>query len=89
MELSIAFCNFHAISASCDLAAERGRYPSFHGSLWSKGILPIDSIALLEEAHGGLENFVETRVIDYQSGGALTWDLSEKTSPNPFRRACN
>ena len=30
----------------CDLAAERGRYPSFEGSLWSKGILPIDSLEL-------------------------------------------
>ena len=31
---------FHAISASVDLAAERGRYPTFDGSLWSQGILP-------------------------------------------------
>ena len=38
-----AIC-FYAISASVDLAAERGRYPVFEGSLWSKGILPIDSI---------------------------------------------
>ncbi|RCK26227.1 ribonucleotide-diphosphate reductase subunit alpha [Thalassospira profundimaris] len=38
---------FHAISASVDLAAERGRYESFDGSLWSKGILPIDSLELL------------------------------------------
>jgi ribonucleoside-diphosphate reductase alpha chain len=46
---------FHAISASVDLAAERGRYPSFDGSLWSRGILPIDSIEILAEARGGLE----------------------------------
>jgi ribonucleoside-diphosphate reductase alpha chain len=46
---------FHAISASVDLAAERGRYPSFEGSLWSRGILPIDSIELLGEARGGVE----------------------------------
>jgi ribonucleoside-diphosphate reductase alpha chain len=45
---------FHAISASVDLAAERGRYPSFEGSLWSQGILPIDSIELLAEARGGV-----------------------------------
>jgi ribonucleoside-diphosphate reductase alpha chain len=45
---------FHAISASVDLAAERGRYPSFEGSLWSRGILPIDSVQLLAEARGGL-----------------------------------
>ncbi|HEY8336764.1 MAG TPA: ribonucleoside-diphosphate reductase subunit alpha [Tardiphaga sp.] len=41
---------FHAISASVDLAAERGRYPTFDGSLWSRGILPIDSIEILAEA---------------------------------------
>src|SRR6267378_3342294 len=45
---------FHAISASVDLAAERGRSPSFNGSLWSQGILPIDSIEILAEARGGL-----------------------------------
>ncbi|MDA4797039.1 hypothetical protein NY409_10845, partial [Enterobacter hormaechei] len=37
-------------SASVDLASERGSYPSFNGSLWSKGILPIDSIELLDRA---------------------------------------
>jgi ribonucleoside-diphosphate reductase alpha chain len=47
--------SYHAISASVDLAAERGRYPSFEGSLWSKGILPIDSIKLLEDARPGVE----------------------------------
>ncbi|WP_398483754.1 ribonucleoside-diphosphate reductase subunit alpha [Tardiphaga sp.] len=46
---------YHAISASVDLAAERGRYPSFDGSLWSRGILPIDSIDLVADARGGLE----------------------------------
>jgi ribonucleoside-diphosphate reductase alpha chain len=46
--------SYHAISASVDLAAERGRYPSFDGSLWSQGILPIDSIELLAEARGGV-----------------------------------
>jgi ribonucleoside-diphosphate reductase alpha chain len=49
---SMEAISFHAISASSDLAAERGRYPSFEGSLWSKGILPIDSIRLLDEARG-------------------------------------
>ncbi len=46
---------FHSISASVDLAAERGRYPSFDGSLWSRGILPIDSIEILAAARGGVE----------------------------------
>src|SRR5690606_38302790 len=52
---SMEAIGYHAISASVDLAAERGRYASFEGSLWSKGILPLDSIALLEEARPGVE----------------------------------
>lgn len=35
--------SYYAIEASCDLAIERGCYPSFDDSLWSKGILPIDT----------------------------------------------
>src|SRR5213075_490136 len=38
--------------ASTNLAAERGRYSSYEGSLWSKGILPIDSVELLSKARG-------------------------------------
>jgi len=52
---SMELISYHAISASCDLAAERGRYPSFEGSLWSKGILPIDSTELLAKARGRLD----------------------------------
>jgi ribonucleoside-diphosphate reductase alpha chain len=44
--------SYYAISASAELAQERGSYPSYDGSLWSKGILPIDSIRLLAEARG-------------------------------------
>jgi ribonucleoside-diphosphate reductase alpha chain len=54
-DTSMETISFHAISASCDLAAERGRYPSFDGSLWSRGILPIDSVELLADARGGLD----------------------------------
>ena len=46
---SMELISFYAISASVDLAAERGRYATFEGSLWSQGILPIDSIALLQQ----------------------------------------
>ena len=53
-DTSMEMISYYAISASVDLAAERGRYPSFDGSLWSQGILPIDSIELLAEARGGV-----------------------------------
>ena len=52
---SMEIISYHAISASADLACERGRYPSFDGSLWSQGILPIDSVAILSKSRGGAE----------------------------------
>ncbi len=45
---SMELVSFSAISASVDLAAERGKYATFTGSLWSRGILPIDSVELLQ-----------------------------------------
>lgn len=44
--------SYYAIEASTHLAEERGPYSTFEGSLWSKGILPIDSINLLAETRG-------------------------------------
>jgi ribonucleoside-diphosphate reductase alpha chain len=44
---------YQAYWASTELAAERGRYSSFAGSLWDRGILPQDSLDLLAEARGG------------------------------------
>ena len=46
---SMELLSFYAISASVELAAERGRYATFDGSLWSRGILPIDSVELLQK----------------------------------------
>jgi ribonucleoside-diphosphate reductase alpha chain len=65
-DASMEAISFHAISASVDLAAERGRYPSFEGSLWSKGILPIDSLRLLDEARG--------REVEVDRTSRLDWD---------------
>ena len=42
------FISYHAIDASADLAQERGSYPTFEGSGWSQGILPIDTLAKLD-----------------------------------------
>ena len=49
---SMELVSYFAIQASSVLAEERGSYTSFDGSLWSQGILPIDSLRLLEEARG-------------------------------------
>ena len=51
-DLSMEVISYYAISASSELAAERGRYESYDGSLWDQGILPIDSLRKLEEIRG-------------------------------------
>ena len=61
---AISYC---AISASVDLAEERGRYASFDGSLWSRGILPIDSVKLLEEARGEYLRLDTSATLDWES----------------------
>lgn len=61
MEL-ISYC---AIEASTNLAEEHGTYSSFEGSLWSKGILPIDSIALLEKNRGSYLEVDKTQTLDW------------------------
>ncbi len=48
-DTSMETISYYAIKASTDLAEERGPYASFPGSLWSKGILPIDSLQLMAE----------------------------------------
>jgi ribonucleoside-diphosphate reductase alpha chain len=78
-DTSMEMISYCAISASVDLAAERGRYPSFDGSLWSRGILPIDSIELLAEARGGLA---------MDRGMALDWDhLRERVKSSGMRNS--
>ena len=44
---------YEAYWASSELAKERGSYSSYKGSLWDKGILPHESLNLLEEERGG------------------------------------
>ena len=49
---SMEAVSYFAIQASSDLAAERGNYSSYEGSLWSQGVLPIDSIDILARERG-------------------------------------
>jgi ribonucleoside-diphosphate reductase alpha chain len=51
-DTSMELVSHAAIAASSDLARERGSYESFEGSKWDRGILPVDTIALLEENRG-------------------------------------
>jgi ribonucleoside-diphosphate reductase alpha chain len=67
---SMEHISYAAISASCDLAAERGVYPTFEGSLWSQGILPIDSIERLQKNRG--------IYLDQDRSKTLDWDTLRK-----------
>ena len=49
---SMELISYHAIHASTELAKERGKYETFDGSLWSKGVLPKDSLEILTENRG-------------------------------------
>ncbi len=64
---SMELISYHAINASSELAVERGSYTTFDGSLWSKGILPLDSLSILEENRGA--DFIE---VDKSS--TLDWE---------------
>jgi len=60
-----ALC-YHAYWASTELAEERGRYSSYRGSLWDRGILPLDSLDLLAQARGGY--------VEVDRSATLDWD---------------
>ena len=59
--------SYFAIKASTNLSEERGRYSSFEGSLWSKGILPIDSIDYLAEGRGNYLEIDRSHTFDWDS----------------------
>jgi ribonucleoside-diphosphate reductase alpha chain len=58
--------SYHAIAASAELAQERGSYKTFAGSLWSQGILPIDSIEKLAKTRGKYLEQDRTQRLDWQ-----------------------
>jgi ribonucleoside-diphosphate reductase alpha chain len=58
---------YHAYWASTELAAERGRYSSYRGSLWDRGILPCDSLDLLAEQRGAA-------YVQVDRSSTLDWD---------------
>lgn len=57
--------SYYAIQASTDLAEERGAYGSFEGSLWSKGVLPIDSIENLKASRGQYLELDQSSTLDW------------------------
>ena len=67
-DTSMEAVSYYAIKASSNLAKERGSYSSYEGSLWSKGILPIDSIRYLKENRGeGYAEIDQSTTMDWDS----------------------
>jgi ribonucleoside-diphosphate reductase alpha chain len=56
---------YYAYYASTELAEERGRYSSYRGSLWDRGILPQDTLKLLTEARGGYVEVDSSESMDW------------------------
>lgn len=79
---SMEAVSYYAIQASSKLATERGSYSSFDGSLWSQGILPIDSLKTLEEQRG--KDFIE---VDHSQ--TLDWDSLRETVKTDGMRNSN
>jgi ribonucleoside-diphosphate reductase alpha chain len=61
---------YYTILASSELAQERGTYPSYAGSKWDRGLLPLDTIQLLGEERG--------EPIDIDTSGSLDWAVVRK-----------
>ncbi|MDX2082177.1 MAG: ribonucleoside-diphosphate reductase subunit alpha [Terrimicrobiaceae bacterium] len=72
---------FYAYSASSDLARERGAYSSYLGSKWDRGLLPQDTLDLLEEERG--------IKIDVPRGGKMDWTPVREKIRNQGMRNSN
>jgi ribonucleoside-diphosphate reductase alpha chain len=74
-----AIC-YYAYWASTELAAERGRYSSYKGSLWDKGVLPLDTLDLLSQARGGY--------VEVDRSVTMNWDaLRQKIAKDGMRNS--
>lgn len=73
------FISYHAIDQSADLASERGNYPAFKGSGWSKGELPIDTIDKLTKSRG--------EKVKISQSAHLDWDKLRSKAKKGMRNA--
>ena len=61
-----AIC-YYAYWASTELAAERGKYTSYKGSLWDQGIMPLDTLDMLERERGGYVEVDRSMTLDWDT----------------------
>lgn len=78
---SMEAISYYTIEASSNLAAERGSYSTFEGSLWSQGILPVDSIKKLAESRG-------EKYLQLDDSQTMDWDsLRSKVTTQGMRNS--
>jgi ribonucleoside-diphosphate reductase alpha chain len=75
-----AIC-YYAYWASTELAKERGQYATYKGSLWDQGILPLDTLKLLERERGGY--------VEVDRSSTLDWDALRKKIASDGMRNSN
>ncbi|QTN27383.1 ribonucleoside-diphosphate reductase subunit alpha [Rhodoferax sp. AJA081-3] len=61
-----AIC-YYAYWASTELAKERGKYSTYRGSLWDKGVLPLDTLDMLASARGGYVDVDRSATLDWNA----------------------
>ena len=72
--------SYYAYGASSDLAAERGTYSTYKGSKWDRGMMPQDSVDLLEDERG--------QEVQVPRGGKMDWrPVREKVAKNGMRNS--
>jgi len=76
------FISYMAIDESTNLAKERGAYKNFPGSRWSKGMVPIDTLEILEERRG-----VPLTVDKVSHHKGLNWDILREKVKGGIRNA--
>lgn len=79
-DVSMEMVSYYAILASTELAKERGPYPTFKESKWDRGLLPIDTIAILEEQRGGF--------LDMDRTQRLNWNIVREAIRTNGMRNC-
>jgi ribonucleoside-diphosphate reductase alpha chain len=79
---SMEAISYYAIQASSELAAERGAYSSYEGSLWSQGIFPLDSLDKLISERG-------EKYINVDRSSTLDWDALHATVKTQGMRNSN
>ena len=88
---SMEAISYYAYWASTELARERGRYSSYPGSLWDRGILPIDTLDMLAKERGagtGKDGAPSPSYVEVDRSSTMDWDaLRQKIAADGMRNS--